>query len=1170
MLTFGQKAEWIEPLNHMRVTQSLQGVVVPLVFGTQRVPGLLAWYSDFTVHQHAQGGSAIGAKGSAIYTYSASWISILAQGPIRGINSVWDTSGKYVPQQSTTTFAIPAGISGAQPTYQVTTLNFQTDLGVTMNGSPMQRILYDYMGGAAVPTLTTGQYAADGSGNYYFSSADVGTSVTLTNSYYYKYIITQELYLVPTTQYVNVAHGGIGGDGQPIYSGDRGVRYYPSGTALVKIPSGNPAQGQYKVTVSNGIGEYWFNSADIGSEVLITYVYDDYQDMYAPAAITATFFPGILGQAGWSYLASSHPGQYISYSQVAYAAFNHAFLGMSGVPPINSYEVIGMNVIGGGYLDANPANALNTILTDQYIGINFPSSAIDNESWFTNTNSAQAWFNALELFVSHAITNQETVAGIAGQWLQAYQVASFYSEGMFKLVPFGDQSASGTLGSYTPNTAIVASIDDDAWLSQDSTATDPVKATRSPWTDAYNRVQITYQNRLADYNADLVYEQDEASIERFGMRMAPPVSYDFITTYESAAAAASMALKRNTMIRNKYTFRLPLRYEYIEPMDLIEITDATLGLNAQVVRIISVTNDFKHGLTVECEDYPGNGYAMPWNNPKAQTPPLHPIYGTAGSGATSAVVVQALNNNSNVNTTRLYIYCTGSSQYWGGCTVWVSLDGSTYTALATVTQPARIGTLTAALPSVTLNPSGALHLTTDTTSQLEIAFGNITTNAATAGIPAWSASADYVGDEQVTFDGQLWGAVQANQNSMPTVSNPNWQIIVDTSPGEVPLASVSTVAAENLGTLSAVIALSANLTPSAVEFLSYTTVASGTSPNTYTLTDLYRGALMTTIGAFPIGSQFVRFDDASTYYDVPAGYTGNTVYLRFTAVNMTGGTQQDLSTADTYEFVLQARGSGAADFGAGTSSLLNNQGSQVSGGTPLPFTYTSTDSTITWSWSAFTLYYTDGSTAASVAAGSQAAFTGLTASTTYYFGAYYDLVSQSVVVALSDVSSGTQPSSLQQSTTVLYGDTHILLFGNSTAATAATGGSGGGSGGGTSGCFSGTSQVETAEGLVEFRNLPDRFEICNRTGRHWATLLRHAGDWAMVDLGNGTHVTTSHLVRAAGAGKMIPASEAFPDKPRFNFHGIVYNMEVESANPDDHEYRVGSGLEAHNYVPVKP
>lgn len=83
-------------LTHVKVTQSLQGVCVPLVIGTARVSGLLIWWGDWNV------GNAVGngktKKAGTGYVYNASWMAALCEGPIFGVNAIWTESGKFWPQ----------------------------------------------------------------------------------------------------------------------------------------------------------------------------------------------------------------------------------------------------------------------------------------------------------------------------------------------------------------------------------------------------------------------------------------------------------------------------------------------------------------------------------------------------------------------------------------------------------------------------------------------------------------------------------------------------------------------------------------------------------------------------------------------------------------------------------------------------------------------------------------------------------------------------------------------------------------------------------------------------------------------------------------------------------------------------------------------------------------
>jgi hypothetical protein len=116
------------------------------------------------------------------------------------------------------------------------------------------------------------------------------------------------------------------------------------------------------------------------------------------------------------------------------------------------------------------------------------------------------------------------------------------------------------------------------------------------------------------------------------------------------------------------------------------------------------------------------------------------------------------------------------------------------------------------------------------------------------------------------------------------------------------------------------------------------------------------------------------------------------------------------------------------------------------------FTYTSTTTSITWSWSTFPIYRSDGTTT-TVLAGSQV-ITGLIASTTYLFFPYYDETLLSIQW-VSAGGTGTPSYAYSASTQAVLAAqnlrTHIPLSIGGMPASTPSGGSGGGSGGGGGG-----------------------------------------------------------------------------------------------------------------------
>lgn len=998
----------VEPINGMRVTQSIIGASVPIIIGTDRVPGMLLWYGDLTptIH-HPPGGKGFGAKGSVEYTYTASFISLLCNGPIVGINSMWDQTGEYQPVSTAEDFYVldaPAapvlsqvsgGNGSAQTVYVVITAtngtsesaaspessfslsassylqvespsgianatgykvyigttsggeklvtadsipmgtNYEwnttvqlvprpprfpiwnpvrpgfgapypvagslgSDMGVRLENTVLRRMAFNP--GSPPSSIPSGSYANDGNGNYVFPTSAAGSAATANYSYYVFTRITTELYFLALSTTVNPSHGGTvmvqntsgATHSVDVFQSDLGVDYYPSGTPLTKVAA-SPAAGEYSVSVSNGIATYIFNSADAANEVVIKYAYyDNISDPWSPSNLNVTFADGTIGQPVWSFLSSKHPDQAIPYSGMALGLWQDAYLGMSAAIPASSYEVISGTALLGGNLDASLPEALQYLMTTDGFGVNYPTAAIDDGTWFNNADSAQAWIDSAGLYLSHAIQNQSTVASVGGRWLEAFQVAAYFSEGMLKLKPFGDQ----TLGSFTPDLTVRASFTDSDYIA--AKGSDPVTVVRKPWADAYNRVQVGYSNRANSYNDDVVYEDDPASINLSGQRTEPQQSFNFIKTWQIASAVANMRLKRSVLVRNTYRFKVPITFEYLEPMDIVTISDSRLGLDSLTVRIISVQYDTKNGMSITAEEFPGNGYAMPTVNPKANSPWLHPNAGTTIPGTTTFYALAVPYANSSQVGTRFHFYATSDNPTWGGAQVYMSLDGSNYSLVANLVMPSRIGTLNSALPAVTPNPVPPLNTTLDTANTLGISLATTSAVVNTSGAALWSPDTDYPEGAFVAYDSLLWAATNGNQGSMPTMSNKNWQHISSATAGESPISSVSQTVAENLGTVGAIV--SAGLSP---EFLSYENVALGSGPNTYKLTNLYRGAFRTAIESHAAGDVFLRLQDATGTYDLPSNLSsGQTVYFRCVGVNSLGATNQVVDNATPIEFVI--------------------------------------------------------------------------------------------------------------------------------------------------------------------------------------------------------------------------------------------------------------------------
>src|SRR6201984_2389051 len=86
----GSNAKQPKAVGSLQFQTSQQGGVIPLVYGTTRLSGNLLDYDDFRATASSKtGGKGKGGGGGQQYTYSASFIMGLCQGPITGIGTVW-------------------------------------------------------------------------------------------------------------------------------------------------------------------------------------------------------------------------------------------------------------------------------------------------------------------------------------------------------------------------------------------------------------------------------------------------------------------------------------------------------------------------------------------------------------------------------------------------------------------------------------------------------------------------------------------------------------------------------------------------------------------------------------------------------------------------------------------------------------------------------------------------------------------------------------------------------------------------------------------------------------------------------------------------------------------------------------------------------------------------
>ncbi len=477
-------------------------------------------------------------------------------------------------------------------------------------------------------------------------------------------------------------------------------------TPMAIVGSG-PGAGQYSVAPSGATANYNFNAADAGKQVVITYTYSipNSNGTGAPTnMLQLSLFEGTLGQAAWGYLTTNHAGQALGYSELAYLANPSMALGSSGNLPNLSFETFGPLAFGGGIVDCDPSAVMYDILTNPQFNLGIPGSRVAALTQWSNYCVANG------LFFSPLLDSQRAASDWLQDLLNAGNAAALWSEGVIKVVPYGDTTTVGNGVTFTPQTAPVYDLSEDDFL--DASSGDTLLVIRPSVQDAYNDIQVEWSNRLNSYNPETVEEKDDWSISQYGLRVQSPAAYHFITTLPVAQLVANTILKNSVYKLPQYKFTLPWHYILLEPMDLVTITYAALGLNKLPVRITEIEENENGDLAITAEAFPW-GTAQPTANPKQGVTPYVP-QATADPGQPNTpIVVEATDRATQQHGYELWMGVSGG-QDWGGCNVWLSTDNATYKQVGTLVGNTRMGTLLASLAS---------HSDPDTTDTLSVDLG---------------------------------------------------------------------------------------------------------------------------------------------------------------------------------------------------------------------------------------------------------------------------------------------------------------------------------------------------------------------------------------------------------------------------------------------------------------
>ena len=344
----------------------------------------------------------------------------------------------------------------------------------------------------------------------------------------------------------------------------------------------------------------------------------------ALAQVGLTLAGGAVPQTPWAGLPATHQ---IGYSGLAIAYAANYPLDSSASTPNHSFEVVRTTGFAvGATPDADPSLVVADFFANTRTGVpGWQAGLVGSLALY------QSYCLAAGLLVSPVIDQQRSATDFLNELLLATNSTAVWSEGLLKFVPYGDMPLSGNGATYTPDNTPVYSLNDDDYIVK-SPGDAPITVDIQDQSDAYNVVQLEYLDRSNQYNMAIALASDAANVAQYGMRRKDPDTVHCVCTPSVAAIAAQLWLQRTLYIRAQYKFKLGWMFALLEPGDLLEVTDAGLGLSAYMVRITQIDEDEKDGtLEVTCEDYPiGVGGAPLYTMQNTAATPINPAVDPGG------------------------------------------------------------------------------------------------------------------------------------------------------------------------------------------------------------------------------------------------------------------------------------------------------------------------------------------------------------------------------------------------------------------------------------------------------------------------------------------------------------------------------------------------------------
>ena len=436
----------------------------------------------------------------------------------------------------------------------------------------------------------------------------------------------------------------------------------------------------------------------------------------------------------------------IAYRNVAYLSSNSYDLGSVPTLPQHNFEIYGFfddSCSISGFPDANPATFIYDLCTNTRYGLSM------NPSLIGDTTLYATYCLSMNLLMSPVLEKQEQFISTLQRWAQLSNTWIFWSENKMKFVPLGTYALTGNGVTYTPVTTICYNLGYDDFLAKKGDP--PLSVVRSDITKAYNWVKVNARDRLNQYSTATVEWKDQTSIQKYGTFQATEVQADEVCDRGIAQVMATLLGERSLYLRNTYKFTLAWIYCLLEPGDIVTLTDPLIGLSLYPVRIREIGEDKDGNLTVVAEDCPvASGaalFSVAHQVSQAITFPARDV----DPGNVNPPAVLEPPSSVTAGQSQIWIGASGG-EFWGGATVYASIDDVTYAPLGQIDAATPQGVLLTTLPA-TADPDTSDTLAVNLIESLNVLSASVTDADADAGRTLALIDNELIGYGAVTPNG---------------------------------------------------------------------------------------------------------------------------------------------------------------------------------------------------------------------------------------------------------------------------------------------------------------------------------------------------------------------------------------------------------------------------------